>query len=201
MQADAIGGGFARPVFEAQAMFRAIMDAMAQPGSVQPCDASVLPPAPLTPTAAAVALTLCDQDTPVWLDAPLAASAAAAAWLGFHSGARIVADRADAQFALVADPAHLPDLSGFAQGSQDYPDRSATLILQLDTLTEGSPLVLRGPGIEVEARLAPAPLPAQFSAFWQRNGASFPRGVDLILVAPDGVAALPRTTRIETGKA
>lgn len=201
MQADAIGGGFARPVFEGQAMFRAIMDAMAQPGSIQSFDASVLPPAPLTPSAAAVALTLCDQDTPLWLDARLAASDAAVTWLGFHSGAPIVADHAEAHFALAADPAHLPDLSGFAQGSQDYPDRSATLILQLDTLTDGLPLVLRGPGIEDVAQIAPAPLPAQFSSFWQRNGASFPCGVDLILAAPDGIAALPRTTSIETGKA
>lgn len=201
MQADAIRGGFARPVFEAQAMFRAIMDAMAQPGSIQRCETSVLPPAPLAPAAAAVALTLCDQDTPLWLDPLLAASGAVAPWLGFHSGARIVTDRAAAQFALVADPARLPDLSGFAQGSQDYPDRSATLILQLDTLSDGPPLVLRGPGIETEARLAPVPLPSQFMAFWRQNGASFPRGVDLVLAAPEGIAALPRTTRIETGKA
>jgi len=201
MQADAIQGGFAHPVFEAQSVFRAIMDAMAQPGSVQSCDVSVLPPAPLTPVAAAVALTLCDQDTPLWLDPELAASDAVATWLGFHSGARIVTDRAEAHFALVAAPADLTDFAGFAQGSQDYPDRSATLILQLDTLSAGLPFILRGPGIKEEARLSPAPLPAQFSAFWQRNGALFPRGVDLILAAPDGIAALPRTTRIEPGKA
>lgn len=197
MLADAISGGFARPVFEAQAVFRAVMDAMAQPGMVQRIEASTRPPAPLSPAVAAIALTLCDQDTPIWLDPPLAEAEAVAAWLGFHTGARIVAEPVEAHFAIVGDPASLPDLSVFAAGTQDYPDRSATLILQLETLSQGVPLILRGPGIERDATIAPAPIPASLAAWWQANGALFPRGVDLILAAPDGIVALPRTTRIQ----
>ena len=39
-------------------------------------------------------------------------------------------------------------------------------------------------------------VPRHFVAQWKQNRARFPRGVDLILAAPDGIACLPRTTRI-----
>ena len=61
-------------VFAAQSVFRKVMDATARPGSIH----SVAPvggaPALLAPAAAAIALTLFDHDTPVWLDARLSAS-------------------------------------------------------------------------------------------------------------------------------
>lgn len=194
--ASVIEGGFARPVFDAQAAFRAVMDAMARPGTVQPVPPAARPPAPLAATAGAVALALCDHDTPVWLDAPLAASEAVSAWLGFHTGAPRAATPAEAHFAFVAAPAAMIGLENFAQGTQAYPDRSATLVLQVDTLREGPALRLAGPGIEHEARLAAAPLPRHVAEQWAQNNARFPRGVDLVLAAPDGIAALPRTTRI-----
>ena len=90
MFAEAIDGGFADPVFDAQSVFKAVMDAMARPGTVVPVRPLAAPPAPLSATAAAVALTLTDHDTPLWLDSHLAASAAVYSWLGFHSGAPLV---------------------------------------------------------------------------------------------------------------
>lgn len=39
-------------------------------------------------------------------------------------------------------------------------------------------------------------LPQDFAAQWRENGALFPLGIDLLLVADGKVAALPRTTRI-----
>ena len=49
----------------------------------------------------------------------------------------------------------------------------------------------------MEARpIAPAPLPRHFVEQWKQNRARFPRGVDLVLAAPEGIACLPRTTRI-----
>ena len=197
--AAAIVGGFAAPVFEAQSMFRAVMVALARPGTLQPIGAAVRPPAPMTAGLAAVALTLCDPDSPVWLDAALAAAPAVADWLRFQTGAPIVEDPRMAMFALVADGAALPSLDRFALGTDEYPDRSTTVVIAVDELDGGDTLHLTGPGIETTARLAPRPLPDHFAAQWQDNQHRFPRGVDVIFVAPGWLAGLPRSTRIREG--
>ena len=199
--AQSIDGGFADPVFNAQTVFRAVMDAMARPGSVQPLPAFARPPAPLSATAGAVALSLCDNDTPLWLDPALQASLTVKTWLGFHTGAPLANTPADAHFALIANPAEMAALDGFSQGTQDYPDRSTTLILQVSDLISGAPLLLEGPGIETRATIAPAQMPRHFVEQWKQNSQRFPRGVDIILAAPDGIACLPRTTRIKTMEA
>ncbi|MEO3386781.1 phosphonate C-P lyase system protein PhnH [Mesorhizobium sp. CAU 1741] len=196
MLAHAIEGGFASPVIDAQETFRVVMGAMAEPGKVMSLVGTSKPPLPLLATAAAVALTLCDHDTPVWLDASLRAAEPVLSWLGFHSGAPLAHTPADAHFALVAEPAGLIALENFAQGTQDYPDRSVTLILQVESLTDGPGLILEGPGIETVAHLAPTSMPRHFVEQWRQNNARFPRGVDLILAAPGAIACLPRTTRI-----
>jgi alpha-D-ribose 1-methylphosphonate 5-triphosphate synthase subunit PhnH len=201
MLGQSIDGGFADPVFNAQSVFRAVMAAMARPGAVQPIGRPTAPPAPLTAEAAAVAVTLCDHDTPLWLDAALHASEAVKAWLGFHTGAPLVANPAEAHFALVANPAELMALENFAQGTQEYPDRSATLILTIDSMTSGTKLRLEGPGIETEAVLSPMPMPRHFVEQWKQNNGRFPRGIDVILAAAGHVACLPRTTRIRTMEA
>ncbi|MCZ8317043.1 phosphonate C-P lyase system protein PhnH [Phreatobacter sp.] len=192
----AVALAFADPVRDAQAAFRAVMNAMARPGSVQPVAGLTGAPAPLSPTAAAIAVALADYETPLWLDPALAAAPDVGAWLTFHTGARIVAEPARAAFALVAEPAALPDFATFAQGTDVYPDRSTTLILQVASLTGGPVLRLSGPGISGHAHLAATSLPADITAHLAANHALFPRGVDLVLAGPEGVAALPRTTRV-----
>lgn len=189
-------GAFTDPVLHAQMVFRAVMEAMARPGTVQRVGELAGPPAPLQATAGAVALAMVDHDTPVWLDAALHASEAARSWLGFHTGAPVVALPGDAAFAIISEPGELIALDNFAQGSQEYPDRSATLVLAVATLAAGPNLLLEGPGIEKAAMLAPAPLPRHFTEQWKQNGARFPRGIDVILTATDAIACLPRTTRI-----
>lgn len=194
--AAALAAGFADPVLDAQRAFRAIMDALARPGTIGPLRTDLRSPAPLTPELAAIALTLADHETPLWLDAPLAAVPAVADFLRFHSGAALVAEPAEAAFALVADPAGCPPFGTFALGTPDYPDRSTTLVFAVSALANEGGFVLRGPGIADRARLAPTPLPADMAVRLQENRALFPRGVDLLFVAPGCVAGLPRSTQI-----
>lgn len=189
-----IEGGFADLVLGAQSVFRATMDALARPGTVQTIASDAAPPAPLTPELGALALTLCDHDTLVWLDPKLAASEAVTGWLAFHCGAPLTADPAQAQFALVSDARYLPPLDMLGQGTDEYPDRSTTVVLAAGTDTQRA--TLKGPGIE-DQLATELPLPGgDFLAQWAENRERFPRGVDLLLVRDGTLVGLPRTTRI-----
>ena len=71
-ETDFLSGGLADPVLAGQSAFRAIMQAMAEPGTVHAVADCPTPPSGLSRTMAAIATTLCDADTPIWLDAALA---------------------------------------------------------------------------------------------------------------------------------
>lgn len=189
--------GFSNPVLSSQAVFRQVLTAMSRPGTVQRIQS--LPPAepPLLPATAAVCLTLVDFETPLWLDAPLAASNAAG-YLRFHCGCPLAAEPVAASFALISDPAAMPALCAFNPGRQDYPDRSATLIIQVSALAEGEGVRLSGPGIQESARLRVDGLPDRFWVEQEANRSLFPRGVDLVFTTSDAVAAMPRTTQVES---
>src|SRR5215469_15200282 len=99
---------FADPVRASQAVFRAVMDAMAHPGTIVATDELTRAPQPLGLAAAAVALTLLDYETPMWLDPALAQSPDVAAWLRFHTGAPLTDDPRQAAFGIIADPPRMP---------------------------------------------------------------------------------------------
>ncbi len=140
--------GFSDKVLSAQATFRSVMNAMARPSSVHRVAALAGAPGAMMRGTAAIALTLFDHDTPVWLE------------------------------------------------SNEYPDRSTTLILQVESLTQGPPLELRGPGINGAAMLQATIQPADLFERLEINRTLFPRGIDVMLVADDAIAAMPRTTRL-----
>src|SRR6202140_4294446 len=140
--------GFVDKVLSAQTTFRSVMDAMARPGSVQRIVSAAGAPAAMMRGTAAIALTVFDHDTPVWLDPRMSETSEVTKWLKFHSGAPVISDSSICSFALIGDPKLLPALDRFAFGSNEYPDRSTTLILQVESLTQGPSFELRGPGID-----------------------------------------------------
>ena len=190
---------FPAPVLASQAAFRALMDALARPGTVKPLPPAAAAPSTLSATAAAVALTMLDYETPVWLDAPLAQRPQVADWVRLHTGARVTSDPREAAFAFIADPVHAPAFDGFSLGTPEYPDRSATLVLQVEDFGSGQRLLLAGPGIADVRSFSARPLPPDFQNRIAANRALFPRGVDMILVSPDAVAALPRSVASTRG--
>ncbi|CAN5135731.1 phosphonate C-P lyase system protein PhnH [soil metagenome] len=197
----ASGSGFANPVASSQSVFRCVMNALARPGSVQSVTDTVTAPRPLMSAAAAVALTLFDHDTPIWIDRHFAAESGIASWLRFQTGAPITPEAARAAFALIYSGAALPDFETFALGTPEYPDRSTTLVVQVDSLTEGEGLVLSGPGIRGASSLNAVGLPSDFIERMQANSALFPRGVDLLLVCGNALVALPRSTHVAAKEA
>lgn len=184
---DSLDGGFAEPPLGSARAFRAAMEAMARPGTIREV-AGAVPPEPMSAAAGALVLVLCDPSTPLhlagdWDCRPVRE------WVAFHCGAPVVRAE-EAAFAVGPWEALLP-LGRFRAGTPDYPDRSATLIVEMDRLEpEGARLA--GPGIKGEARLSlPEPVGPLVA-----NAQRFPLGVDLFLTCGPRLAALPRSTRI-----
>jgi alpha-D-ribose 1-methylphosphonate 5-triphosphate synthase subunit PhnH len=192
MTAGTIGvPGFVDPVADAQATFRAVLNAMSHPGRIYEAGAGLLPPTPLDSATAAVALTLIDHETTLCLDAAMQTSAP---WIVFHTGSPIVADRTAADFVLASG---CPDLSELQAGTDEAPEASATLILQITELGSGAAYCLTGPGLAEPGILHATGLPDDFIGAWRRNHAQFPRGVDVIICAGDQLVALPRSVMLE----
>lgn len=184
--------GFRHLVLDAQRSFRAALQALSRPGLVVSAPVELDAPAPLAPATAALALTLFDADTPVWLDAG-SDTRALRAYLRFHCGCPLTDTPASASFAVVSDAARLPALHGFDIGDECYPDRACTVLLQLPALEGGPPARLSGPGVDGHVDLAPAGLPVDFAARWAANRGLFPQGVDVFLCSGTRFIGLPRS--------
>ena len=186
MNAPILAGGFADAARDGAHAFRAILTAMARPGTIVTLT-GVHGPAPISPAAAAVLLTLCDRTTPLHLAAGYD-NPALRDWVAFHCAAPIVP--ADQAAFAIGNWAALQPLNRFAIGTPEYPDRAATLILDGHDFA-GPQSRLTGPGIKDHAGLA-LPNPLAFAA----NNRLFPLGWDAILTGGDRLAAIPRSTEI-----
>ena len=196
MESADLLAGFADPVMEAQVVFRAALEATAYPGRVVPMNAVPQAPSPLDRATGALALALLDFETPLWLDAS-ARHGGAAAWLGFHCGTPIVDAPQAAHFALCTAPDAMPHFVEMAQGDAEYPDRSATVILQVPSLENGEKSTWRGPGILGSTAAGIAGLPEWFWTEWDANHELYPAGVDIFFSCGNAIVGLPRTIRVE----
>lgn len=192
--------GFNDPQLDAQRVFRQLLQAMSRPGQLVPIDRLPEAPQPLSAAAAALALTLFDLDTPIWLSDDL--RTAAGDYLAFHTGAPLTTEIGAASFVLVADGNTLPDLAQVALGDPEYPERAATVIVQVQRLRIAPPdgkaaYRLRGPGVLGHVDIDIDGLAAEFWTELQANQKRFPLGFDAILVAGDMVLGLPRTVAVE----
>jgi alpha-D-ribose 1-methylphosphonate 5-triphosphate synthase subunit PhnH len=191
-----LSAGFADPVFDSQQVFRGILNAIAYPGRIHRLARLPAIPDALSPAMAAVALTLCDFETPLWLDRR-AATPAAQSYVKFHCSVPFAEDPAKARFAMNSDAAAMPRLAAFAIGEDQYPDRSATLVIEVPALEGGPVRRWAGPGIPRRLSVGVAGLPAWFWDDWALNNGLYPMGVDVIFTCGDAVMGLPRGISVE----
>lgn len=187
MTPKALSGGFREAPQQSARAFRAALDAMSRPGFITLVEGAT-PPTPLSVAAGVLILTLCDGTTPVHLG-PSLDLPDLRDWITFYTGAPLVGAEA-ARFAL-GSWADLSPVSRFAIGTPDYPDRSATLIVEMPELCSEGPR-LTGPGIKISTQLS---LPE--TAAFRANSALFPQGFDMFLTCGSRLAALPRSTKLE----
>jgi len=189
-----------------QLVFRAVMEALARPGTVHRLPASGDaggPPAALLPV-----LALADLGTSAcvlagegeWADVVRAMTFAPPAGL------------AQARLVAALRPVTDEELAQLRTGTPAAPEDGALACLSvagLRTLPEdgspagedggdGRPLRLSGPGIAGTTGLLVTGLPPGFAAVRRELTSGFPAGADLLLVTSDGdLVGLPRTTLID----
>lgn len=180
--------------------FRAIMEATAMPGAIRRPPPLTDEPAPLSPAAAAVVIALTDSAAPLWLAPTLAADGALIRRLRFATGAGPARTPAEAAFALGDWPALRAVAPTLSAGDPERPDLSATLVVEIEALSEAPRdgalgLSISGPGVPPEAprRLWLSGAPEDLLVFHQAHRPSFPVGFDMLLTAGDALAALPRS--------
>lgn len=186
--------GFSDPVIESQRTFRNVLRAMSHPGRLILFETSIKPPPPLYPTTAAVCLTLLDSETNLWIDRSELGEVKE--WLRFHCGCSLVDSPSQADFGLLTQGFEEYHMKQFPIGEEEFPERSATLFVQVGGFQPGIGRSLKGPGIKNEERLEIYGLPETFWKAWHQNNALYPLGVDVLFISPSGLVGLPRTTEV-----
>ena len=196
---SALGAGFSDEALGSQAVFRAVLQALSQPGDPVAIVHDAEVPATGHAASAAVLLALLDSECTLWLS-PRLASSQAGVWLRFHTGCVLVDAPEEARFAWVAEGDAMPALASLQRGSDEYPDQSATCVIDVAVLAtaeeDAGAWRLTGPGIRDAQHLHVAGLPEDLCAQWADNHGAFPRGVDVVLATATHIAGLPRTTCI-----
>lgn len=188
----------AEPVAVAQQTFRALLTAMAKPGTVL-----TLVSRPGESPEEAIAFALVDHEVAFavvgkrHIEGAGAGAVSVARRITLRTGST-ESEVADAAFVFAYTPLTASTWDLVRRGTLEYPDSGATVVYILPHVGAGRlVLTLTGPGIETEQRLALTGLPA--SEFVSRNEAcdDYPMGVDCIFVDDEGhVACLPRSSKI-----
>lgn len=176
---------------ESQQAFRACLDALAHPGRTVALDTAALPDGRHSTLIPMLSLT--DLMTPV---ATLDDCDDELRELAIVTGAQIV-PIGEARWVLATahSVTRFRELNG---GSALHPEHGAIVCLQVETLGDGPTYQLSGPGIDGTTGLRVGGLPEGFVQARAELVDSPPCGVDFLLVAPDAIAAIPRTTTLTT---
>lgn len=177
-----------------QQAFRKVLEALSFPGEINLLDECPNDMAPLISQTALVCMTLLDSEVSFYVNNDNI-SKTIHAYTGSHS---IGVSNAD--FIIIPLPTStdeiLVKLNQAKIGDLVSPHKSATVILEVESLTTGFNYELNGPGIKGTVQLNCSVSPEVIKKRKAIN-AEYPLGIDIILIDPQGnVVGLPRTTQI-----
>lgn len=186
-------------VFSSQSIYRLLLNSMARPGKI--CHLPPLglePPEGLSSYAASLALTLLDGET---VFSVLPDNQAWRDYIRLNTGSRTADNLTLAQFIIMSGREDRPDIVEINRGSLLFPERGATVIFMVDSISDqgaaGLRVSLRGPGIPGIRELNLEGLhPANLERVIELNR-EYPLGVDVILCDQKGsLASIPRSGSI-----
>jgi alpha-D-ribose 1-methylphosphonate 5-triphosphate synthase subunit PhnH len=182
-----------------QSAFRALLEAMARPGTV----GRIAPHPEGGSFAAPIAVLEALLDHEVGF-ALVPDHDAARETLLRYTGSRVqTPERADYLLCHGAEGI-AAGLRAAMDGQLEYPDRSGTVVALVASVSgregAGEMVRLAGPGVRTTAEVWVDGVTREHRSLFVERNRSVPNGVDLVLVASDGcLTCLPRYTRIVTG--
>lgn len=187
--------GLSNPTHDAQQWFRQLLLAMSEPGTCI-TNESISKWGRLSSASVATLLTLCDAQTSVYLS-PSMADDKITRSVQFHTQATL-SEAKNAQFAFITADEFVADT--FNQGDETFPEQSTTVVIQLDSLTQGQSLTLSGAGIKTSKNITPLLSPALLRHYLEQSK-HYPLGIDTLLVCKHQLLAIPRSTRVTLSEA
>ena len=203
-------------VFDAQADYRLLLDAMARPGKINKLPRRGLTPPPgLSEAAASVGFALLDANASFFVagagvggENVTGEEMAITRYLVVHASARPVGI-AEADFVFAGGFASTSLVAAMKKGTLAYPDEGATLVVDVEKLAaeryvtppdSGSALALTlsGPGVAGERTFFVIGLDAALVEALQECNAEFPLGIDVVLADAAGrIACIPRSSKVQ----
>ena len=173
------------PVHGTRETYRALLDAMSRPGTVEPVP---------EPADHAVVATLVDHEVGCWTDDDGLRSDLAS------QGRLDAVDQSEAAVVHARDHENVA-VEDCRRGSLVEPSEGATVVYRVDSIAEGTDpdlttVELTGPGVDGAAELSVALPPDELDAIAAAQ-ADYPRGVDAVFASADAVAAIPRSASLE----
>jgi alpha-D-ribose 1-methylphosphonate 5-triphosphate synthase subunit PhnH len=176
--------------YSAQRGFGLLLDSLARPGTLVRLEVAAGTPPALLP-----AVTLADVEVALGVVGDEEWAAAAHAVTGAPR-----ADIAEADLVVALRPLAPDELLRLRRGSALAPEKGARLVLavdQLDADTGALRLTLTGPGVPDEQAVGVTGLSHDVVTALQHANSEFPAGLDVHLVARDGVlASIPRSATV-----
>lgn len=166
--------------------FRSLVNATSYPGRYFQIN-KLNKPSLLSNAAATILITLCDNESNVYLSKEYNTEEVRN-WLIFNTGA-IVSNKKNADFVIGTWESLLP-LNEFKIGAPEYPERSATLIVE-ETKYKKVKCSIDGPGIKNKLHID-LPNPELFI----ENNNLYPLGLDFYFTNDLDILSIPRSTKI-----
>jgi alpha-D-ribose 1-methylphosphonate 5-triphosphate synthase subunit PhnH len=186
--------GFPSPVNDAQKIFRGLLTAMSEPGTLIRIGTLVHPPGTLNKAGYAIALTLLDRGSSLYLSPSLSQDEIIAT-LGFHCQVICNQQYSLVDFAFCSEH-DWPALNALKIGTEAYPDQSTTLVIQCDSFERGPTLTASGPGIETTQTIRCSAFNGDLLSQREQLNQMQPLGIDMIFTCDHRFFCLPRTTEI-----
>jgi alpha-D-ribose 1-methylphosphonate 5-triphosphate synthase subunit PhnH len=193
-------------VFDSQATFRALLDALSRPGKICRLPDRVYKSTPhgFCSPALSILKTLCDHRVSFSL-----VSGNRTSELSRYLEVNLATPFEDvekADYVIFDGTTFDEDFMRLKRGSPEFPENSATALLcvgrlaagAMETDTPSCRLCCAGPGVQDKSFLTVTGLDPRYSEARARTNNVSPLGIDIFFVDPGGrVAGIPRTTSVE----